>query len=221
MRNVRVIFKKQGRAVYISHLDVNRFMIRAVRLAKLPIWYTEGFNPHPYITFAQPLSLGFASECELLDMKLTDDDMPLSDVKARLSAVMPQGLVITDVIERSRDPKEIAFAVYDILYKAENHSPSETADILNKLFSLSSLTVMKKTKKGEKEFDLSPHINDILITECADKIKISVTLPSSNDLSVNPTLLIKAAEENTDLLTDDLFITKKALLDKNKNDFLD
>lgn len=219
MKSVRIIFKKEGRAVYISHLDINRFMTRAVRLAKLPIWYTEGFNPHPYITFAQPLSLGFASECELLDMKLIQD-MDCDEVKARMSAVMPEGIVITDVTEKSRNPKEIGFAEYNILYKTKNKSQEETIGILKNLFSQESLTVLKKTKKGEKEFDLIPHIHDLSITSAGDYAEISVTLPSSNDLSVNPTLLIKAAEQEAELETDDLFVTKKALLDKEQNPFL-
>ncbi len=219
MKSVRIIFKKEGRAVYISHLDINRFMTRAVRLAKLPIWYTEGFNPHPYITFAQPLSLGFASECELLDMKLTDD-MDCDEVKSRMSAVMPEGIVITDVTEKTRNPKEIGFAEYNILYKTKNKSQEEMIDTLKNLFSQEKLTVLKKTKKGEKEFDLIPHIHNLSVTSAGDYAEISVTLPSSNDLSVNPTLLIKAAEENANLETDDLFVTKKALLDKEQNPFL-
>lgn len=219
MKSVRIIFKKEGRAVYISHLDINRFMTRAVRLAKLPIWYTEGFNPHPYITFAQPLSLGFASECELLDMKLTED-MDCSEVKNRLSSVMPEGIVITDVTENIRNPKEIGFAEYTVLYKSKNKSQEETAEILKELFSRESLTVLKKTKKGEKEFELIPHIHGLSVSPSENYTVISVTLPSSNDLSVNPTLLIKAAEDNTELETDDLFVTKKALLDKEQNPFL-
>ena len=52
MRTVRVFYKKLGRLKFISHLDMNRFMLRALRLSGLPVWYTEGFNPHPYATFA-------------------------------------------------------------------------------------------------------------------------------------------------------------------------
>ena len=73
MRNVRVWFKKEGTAKYISHLDLNRNMLRIIHMAKLPIWYTEGFNPHPFITFALPLSLGFSGLRESMDFKLLDD----------------------------------------------------------------------------------------------------------------------------------------------------
>ncbi|MBQ9964192.1 MAG: DUF2344 domain-containing protein, partial [Clostridia bacterium] len=59
---MRITFSKTGSARYISHLDLNRTMTRAVRRAGLPIWYTEGFNRHPYLTFAAPLSLGYEGE---------------------------------------------------------------------------------------------------------------------------------------------------------------
>ena len=65
MRCVRIWFKKMGMSRYVSHLDLMRAMTRAIRRANLPLWYTEGFNPHPYMTFALPLSLGMESLCEI------------------------------------------------------------------------------------------------------------------------------------------------------------
>ena len=49
MREVRLRFSKTGRLKYISHLDINRAMSRALKRAGIPLWYTEGFNPHPYM----------------------------------------------------------------------------------------------------------------------------------------------------------------------------
>ena len=68
MKDIRIRFEKTGRARYISHLDLTRAMTRAVRRAGLPIWYTEGFNKHPYLTFAAPLSLGFEGTDESLSL---------------------------------------------------------------------------------------------------------------------------------------------------------
>ena len=56
MQPIRIFFKKEGRAKYISHLDLNRVMQRALRRACIPVWRTRGFNPHPYIAFGLPLS---------------------------------------------------------------------------------------------------------------------------------------------------------------------
>ena len=69
-KDVRVWFSKTGTARYISHLDLNRCMSRAFHKAKLPLWYTEGFNPHVFLTFAAPLSLGFEGRHESMDIRL-------------------------------------------------------------------------------------------------------------------------------------------------------
>jgi radical SAM-linked protein len=63
-----VLLAKKGRAKYTSHLDMQRCMMRAVRRARIELWYTEGFNPHPYVTFALPLPLGVESDGEPVDM---------------------------------------------------------------------------------------------------------------------------------------------------------
>ena len=63
---------------FISHLDMTRFMSRTIRRAELPVWYTEGFNPHLYMTFALPLSLGFESDYEVVDIRLLDDNYDIS-----------------------------------------------------------------------------------------------------------------------------------------------
>ncbi len=70
---MRVIlqFEKTGSAKYFSHLDVLRAMQRALRRARVPVAYSQGFNPHMQLSFATALSLGQQSRAELLDMKLT------------------------------------------------------------------------------------------------------------------------------------------------------
>ena len=60
MYGIRIFFEKVGVARYISHLDLMRNFERAMRRADIPFWYTEGFNPRPFLTFALPLSLGVA-----------------------------------------------------------------------------------------------------------------------------------------------------------------
>ena len=72
MKNVRILFSKTGRAKYVSHLDLVRAMTRAVRRANIPLWYTEGFNRHPYLTFASPLSLGYEGLRESVDIRMEE-----------------------------------------------------------------------------------------------------------------------------------------------------
>ncbi|MDD6728667.1 MAG: TIGR03936 family radical SAM-associated protein, partial [Eubacteriales bacterium] len=108
MREVRLRFSKTGRLKYISHLDINRAMSRALCRAKIPLWYTEGFNPHPYMSFSLPLSLGVESLCESVDLRITGD-ISNKEIKDRLNFVLPVGLRIVDVYDNFRDCSEIAF----------------------------------------------------------------------------------------------------------------
>ena len=88
MINVRVFYTKTGRARFISHLDMMRFMTRALKRSGLPVWYTEGFNRHIYTTFALPLSLGFESMCEFMDFRLLPDEFDMEEVATRLNACL-------------------------------------------------------------------------------------------------------------------------------------
>ena len=88
MKNVRIWFKKDFECRYISHLDLNRCMLRALHKSKIPIWHTEGFNPHIYLTFALPLSLGYESEFETMDFRLTKD-MDFEEVLEKLDVKSP------------------------------------------------------------------------------------------------------------------------------------
>ena len=109
---LRAVFEKSGRAKYISHLDLNRCMLRVFRRSKLPVWYTEGFNPHPYYSFALALSLGFESSCEIMDFNITDDNMSFDEIRDRLNAVMPEGMRIISVAEQVKKITAITKAEY-------------------------------------------------------------------------------------------------------------
>ena len=111
--NVRVFFEKTGMTKYISHLDLMRCMTRAIKRAAIPAWYTEGFNPHLFITFALPLTLGVESLCESMDIRLTEE-MGFEEVKNRLNVNLPDGIRITNVAAPVYKANDIAFAEYKI-----------------------------------------------------------------------------------------------------------
>ena len=95
-RTVRIFFSKTGRAKYISHLDTVMTVTRAVRRCGMPIWYTEGFNPRPYLDFPRALPLGAEGLNEPLDVRITDNT-PYDKIKEMLSGVMPEGFAIVSV----------------------------------------------------------------------------------------------------------------------------
>ena len=113
MRAVRLWIKKEGRAKYISHLDMNRCFTRAVRRAGLALWYTEGFNPHPYLNFLTPLSLGQESDGEPLDIRM-EDDLSNAEITRRMNAVLPEGLRVVRTEDAVFKAADIACAAYTI-----------------------------------------------------------------------------------------------------------
>ena len=116
MDKLRLRFTKTGRAVYISHLDLMHTMQRAFSRAGYELKYSEGFNPHPQISIALPLSVGAASLCEIMDFRL-NGEADLTELPARLSAVMPEGIRILEAYEQKRKPAEIKWLKIEGLFE--------------------------------------------------------------------------------------------------------
>ncbi len=192
MLRLRAVFKKTGRSVYISHLDLNRCMLRIFRRSKLPVWYTEGFNPHPYYSFALALSLGFESECEIMDFNITED-MPLNEVKERLNAVMPEGMGIVSVSEQKNKITEIAKAEYRILLNTLKSE--ELIAGFNNFMAQDEINVEKKTKKGIKTVDIKPSIEVVSLASEERRVQLDMRLPAGTQTNYNPTLVIEAFKE--------------------------
>lgn len=207
---MRVTFRKLGRARYISHLDLNRTMTRAVRRAGLPIWYTEGFNRHPYLTFASPLSLGFEGERETMDIRL-EQDMDLTELTTRLGAVMPEGLEIVGAAWANKKAGEVDRAVYRL-------SVACPADTVRALLAKEEILVQKRTKKKDyKTVDLKPALaaSNPTVTETAEGCVIELTLPCSSADTVNPSLVMTALEVFSGIAPLVYTVRRLAVLDKS------
>ncbi len=192
MRNVRVFYKKTGRMKFSSHLDMYRLMSRLLRISNVPIWYTEGFNQHPYLTFALPLSLGFTSEYEILDIKIIDDEYSDDMLKNALISVFPEGLEVISVSAPEQKTGKIAFAEFKIIFE---NNDKVFANSLTQFLSSESIITKKKTKKGAfKDIDLAPFIKNFDIT-LEDNVVLKITLAAGGEASVNPTLLLSAFGE--------------------------
>lgn len=219
MRSVRIWFSKFSRAKYISHLDLMRFMSRAVRRAGIPLWYTEGFNPHPYMTFALPLSLGTESKCESMDIRI-EGEMSNDEIMKRLSESMPEGIEITAVTEPQMKPAEIALGEYEIEFFCDN--PKDFSASLNDILSGDELIVKKMGKSGrkkvEKEINLLENIDSFSCTFTDKSAVLTIVLPAGNTVNINPSLLC-TAEKIESLGAESYTILRKRLMTADKKDF--
>lgn len=192
MKNVRIWFEKTGSAQYISHLDLTRCMSRALRLSGLPVWYTEGFNPRVYMTFAMPLSLGVRGERECMDIRLTEE-VPFPEVVRLLGEKLPADIRVFKASEPETKFEDIAFADYEMVLEAEDSGVLE--EKLRDMLSRETVTVLKKSKKGEREFDLKPYLSwERMEPRRLDgkRLLLSLRLPCGISGSVNPALLAEA-----------------------------
>ncbi|MBQ9938919.1 MAG: DUF2344 domain-containing protein, partial [Oscillospiraceae bacterium] len=157
--DVRLFYTKTGDLKYISHLDMNRCMQRVLRRSRLPVWHTEGFNPHVYITFALPLSLGIESVYETMDFRLVD----FPDLKAAeeaLAAALPAGLKLIKIDTPVMKVADIALADFEVkAYSAEFAERSdELLALWNEYVAQDCIIFAKKTKAGVKDIDVKPHL---------------------------------------------------------------
>lgn len=217
MLRLRATFKKTGRAKYISHLDLNRCMLRIFRRSKLPVWYTEGFNPHPYYSFALALSLGFESDCEIMDFNITDDNMPLSVIKDRLNEVMPEGMGIVDIAPQKNKITVIAKAEYEFDLKADD--VQGVYDAVEKLLAADEILIEKKTKKGIKTVDLKPDTEIVSLEKAEGAVHMVMRLPAGTKTNYNPTLFVEALRKFCEIPFEMANIRRTGILCENNEKF--
>jgi radical SAM-linked protein len=218
LKDVRVWFTKKDECKFISHLDLNRVMLRALHKSRIPIWHTEGFNVHPYATFPLPLSLGFEGERECMDIRLIED-FKFSSIKEKLNESLPSGIRIFDVTEPEMKAKEITYSVFKIKITSDELSADELFKNVNQLFDKDEVLVEKKTKKkGFKEIDIKPFLNNYKIERNIGGAILYITLPAGSVTNINPLLIQKAIEKyyGIDVYFD---VVKTDMLDKNLKSF--
>lgn len=223
MRAVRLNFSKTSRAIYISHLDINRMMTRAVRRAKLPMWYTEGFNPHPYLTFALPLSLGQSSDCEYMDIRI-EGDITDSEIMDRLNAALPEGIKILSVAEPVHDAKEIEKALYFVkLVFKDSDAAKDFAEKAKNLSEGEELIAEKRGKKGHrkvmKQINLIDYIYDMKISSADNIVNIQCVLAAGSTNNLNPTLLVETLEKQIGSEHEMMYVVRRKLITKNNEVF--
>lgn len=221
MRNVRIFFEKAGLAKYISHLDLMRCFSRAVRRADIDIWYTEGFNPHPFMTFSLPLSLGTESYCESVDIR-TNDEMPFDEIMSRLDSALPDDIKITKVCEPVHKADEICFAEYDIVFSLKNLD--EAAKSIEKAINADEILVEKKSKQGRKkvlkQVDIKKNIKSYSINVLNDSVLLNTVLTAGISENINPSLLINAVTKDINDSIESIDIIKKNLFLSDMTQFV-
>jgi radical SAM-linked protein len=193
MDKLRLRFAKEGRAVYLSHLDLMRTMQRAFLRAGCRLKYSEGFNPHPVISILLPLSVGCASVCELMDFSLTED-ADLGALPARLTAAMPEGITALEAYGGGRKVRELKWLRLSGRFDYDDRDAAAMRDALQDFFARPELVIEKKTKRGVGMSDIAPGIRSLGFRTGEGCVHVSAVL-SAQEPTINPELLTAALRQ--------------------------
>lgn len=220
MREVRLRFAKINELKYIGHLDINRAMARAFTRADIPLWYTEGFNPHAYMNFSLPLSLGVESLCESVDIRLIED-ISNQEIKDRMNAVLPASLKILEVYDDFRNSSEIVYS--DYVFKMQFNDNEAAIEKIKHALESEQILALKKGKQGKrkvfKETDIKPFIDKYNISIRDDLIILNIRLLAGQDKNLNPSLLFDTLIRLIEMDFEWKSIARISLLDKDYKEF--
>lgn len=209
--NIRAVFEKSGRAVFISHLDLLRTMQRAIKRSGIPVWYSQGFNPHIYLNFPLALSLGVTSKTEYMDFAVTEE-CDNNDILNKLNAVMPEGLKIISVSEPVYANKEIGFAEYVIKLKSEKASEA-MLEALEKMMDMDTIEIDKRSKsKGTIKIDIKPHLNILNKKVEDDSLIVEIRLPAGLALNINSNVFIDTFSDICDIKFNNIYAERTKIL---------
>jgi radical SAM-linked protein len=146
---------------FIGHLDIMRFLQKAMRRADIPIAFTGGYSPHMIMSFANPLGVGLTSDGEYFDIELTEDiDMKLA--VERMNQVVVEGIEIVNMVPISDDKKQTGMSIVaaaDYLSSLKSGIfPEDWKEKAGQFMNQPTISILKKTKKSEKEVDIKPMI---------------------------------------------------------------
>lgn len=212
----RLLFTKEGRARFISHLDLMRTFQRAFLRAEIPIKHTEGFNPHPFVSIALPLSVGFSSQCEIMEFGLLPG-VEREEVPQRLNRALPEGVFVQECYERQRPIRELCYLDYD-LTMIQAGEPGALIGAWSRLLDRESWVVEKSSKKaksGTVSIDLATLVKEYYFTENGGIVTLHVRLFAQNP-GLNPQVLTTAlGDAAPDVRPDSIAYRRMEILDRD------
>ena len=188
-------YSRGGAARYISHLDMQRAFGRAVRRAQLPAEYSQGFNPHIVMSFASPLSVGYATNGDYVELTLTGQ-MDGEEIMRALNAVLPPDIRILHVRPAAQNEKKLMANNYSASYTLHFHFENEK-DCVKIVDATERLRAAKRyvteDRRG-RELDIRPLILGI---GTEDGKTVSMRLKNASDGALNPAVVLAVLEKET------------------------
>jgi len=195
MAKYLLTFEKKDMMKYLSHLDLLRLFKRAFRSAEVNLLFSEGFNPHPRMAFGQPLSLGYESLEEWLEIE-TEDDLKLDFVQDKINQYLPPGIQITGIKKQNDGNKSIASTCQEAHYQIIlpiGPCPLDADNLLDSFMTQKEILVEKSSKKHKevKLVNIKPMIRSVTLSREDDFLIMKADLDAGSQSNLSPELLIQ------------------------------
>lgn len=223
MPRYRIIYSKRGPASYNSHLDLVRTIERAMRRAGLPMAFSEGFNPHPRLSFAAPLPVGTEGLAEVVDVEMKHS-IQCKDLADRLNSVLPPGLAVknvNEVADNSAAPMAVLdSASYIVHLDSDDLSAPVSEDDVEKFLAQENIEVARKGKDGRNKIrNIRPGIIKMKLLSKVSGLTMELVLKTGSVMNVRPEEVLGAFFRYADLSMDisDLQISRTGLFVGDNN----
>lgn len=184
----RIKFTKEDLVKFVPHLDLLRLYQRAIRRADLPIAYSNGFNPHQQMSFAQPLSVGWTSICEYMDIETTCI-VDINDFINLINECLPDGTKVIDMKKLEDGEKNSMASVEAALYYITlDNLNFNLYNLIEKFLNKDELIIEKKSKHLLKQVDIK---QDIFKLEIIGNDVLSAFIAAGSNRNLKPDLLVK------------------------------
>ena len=208
---VRLRFRKRGSLAFIAHLDLVRTLTKSISRAGIPVRYSEGFNPHPRLSFSSAMSIGLESDYELLDIRLTKTVDP-ELLKQAFNAALTDELQATEAYLPETKFTDIAYSSYEIRIVTEGASAA-LADACQRALA-GPVVVFKRSKSGDKDTDISGGIRTASVTYEDGALLLKTVLNADNAGFINPEYLVTHLKNTCGILSGDLTQERYTVLRK-------
>lgn len=220
---LRFRFSRGQELKYIAHLDILRVFERAIKRAKIPVAYTQGFNPRQKLVFGLPMSIGLTSESEFADIELSEDMEP-EEFITQINKGLPEGLKVEEAVSQNTKDNimnQITAARYEIVFEIkEPHSRFEIDTMIYDLLSGEEISVIKKSKKGPRPVNIRPLIYSMSAEKVdTGKFKMKAFLSAGAENNLRADLLMQAFSQETKLDIETVSMHRKALYASTYNEW--
>ena len=212
MNTVRIKFQKTGLSIFFSHLDLQKVMQRALKISGLPVWYSKGFNPHIYMTFTLPLSLGHESLCESFDFRL-EEELTEQQILKAMEGTLPDGIILTAAGVPDYDASQIKYALYRIKMYGDKQ---QLQQCISHFEENDEIIVSKVSKKKTAQINIKEQIRDFKVVDTEDNsIVFTALFPAGTTYNLNPGLLLEYFGEKFAVDANGCDVLRENLLDEN------